>query len=54
VAEVVGEAVRYGLGFQVIAQAGEEAEVGLGVGLEGVGQNDQEKDPGEGGEGGEA
>jgi hypothetical protein len=48
------EAVFGGPGFEVIGQAGEEAEVGLAAGLEGEGQHREEEDRGEGGEGGEA
>lgn len=53
-AEAVGEAVHGGLGFKVLGQAGEEAEVGLRTGLEGEGQYSEEEHRSEGGEGGEA
>ena len=39
-----------GAGFEVVGQAGEEAKVGGGAGLEGKGQDCQQQDPGEGGE----
>lgn len=42
-AKAVGEAVLGGPGFQVVGQAGEEAEVGCRAGLEGEGHGGEEE-----------
>lgn len=48
------EGVLRSAGFEVVGQAGEDAEVGCRAGLEGEGQRREEEDRGEGGEGGAA
>lgn len=53
-AEAVVEGVLRGPGFQVVSQAGEQAEVSGRAGLEGEGQRREEEDRGECGEGREA